>query len=564
MARITVNEYDLLNQYVLISGSAVGDIYRLEVIMATQNNAVSLLKLKSTQFGFKKAVSIKLHMTCSTISNPASSKLYAGILANDFNENVSGLTCPAWRNSVEIGTAPNVINTEGVYDLTSNFSLRDITENGIALRIARDATVNFFTSRNITGQPYFEIEYADAPDIPSDLSPAFGANVEITGSNGRFSWKHNPSTVSNLPQKGYVLQMSGNGVDWTTVSATTSNQYADVSTASIPSGDFYWRVQAIDTDDVPSDYSAQQYAYRGTIPAAPTITTSVFTSSKPRIEWTTAYTQAGFRIQILQGSTPLIDATVEGSEKLYDVPIALANSVQYTVRLTVKDTAAHYSVWAEASISTSYAVPSVPTFILSKKKDSVTLTITNPAGGAAVVQNDIYRLENGEYIRIGSTDGTTYDDWSAGNGELKYKVAAVGASGESMSAAGTVNFSLTTVFLTAVDDTEHPFEVEYNLMDRADSEHDVTLMEYAGRSKPVAEFGEIIQRSIAVAFDSGDPDEYERLYTVLARKVPILYRSPRAKLYGVCTNPSDKPQDYTGIAYNLSFVINEIEYSEVV
>jgi hypothetical protein len=457
------------------------------------------------------------------------------------------------------------------YDITNDIDLNSLKSGTIGVGgIAAGGEANDYLlyllsnfAPNLDDRPFIDIICADAPDLPTDLSPSAGANVEITGGNGHFAWKHNPSTISGLPQKSYNIQFSADGVTWTTVSATTSNQYADVATASIPSGNFYWRVQVIDTDDVPSDYSAAQYAYRGTMPAAPSIITSVFDSSKPRIEWSTAYTQAGYRVQILLGEVSVIDATVETADAFYDVPVALADDTQYTVRVTVKDESAHYSAWAEDSISTDYAVPEVPTFILTKKKDSVELNITNPTG-EAVIRNDIYRLEGTEHIRIGSTTGTTYTDWSVGTGIQTYKVAAVGASGEAMSTAAEVDFAVVGTYLTAVDDTEHPFKVKYNVLDKNSAEHNMTLVEYAGREKPVAEFGEVIQRSVYVSFDSDDAGEYARLHDILSSQSVVLFRNAREKIYGVCTNLTDQPQNYQKTAYNLSFVVNEIEHSEVV
>lgn len=457
------------------------------------------------------------------------------------------------------------------YDITNDIDLNSLKSGTIGVGgIAAGGEANDYSlyllpnsTPNLDDRPFIDIIFADAPDLPTDLSPSAGANVEITGGNGHFAWKHNPSTISGLPQKSYNIQFSADGVTWTTVSATTSNQYADVATASIPSGDFYWRVQVIDTDDVPSDYSAAQYAYRGTMPAAPTIITSVFAASKPRLEWSTAYDQVGYRVQILLGSTSVIDATVESEDQFYDVPVALANDTQYTVRVTVKDMSAHYSAWAEDAISTDYAVPEVPAFILTKKKDSIEITIANPSG-EPVIRNDVYRLENEEYIRIGSTEGTFYTDWSAGAGIQSYKVVAVGASGETESEVAEVDFDMTGTYLTAIDDTEHPFRVKYNVIDQNSAEHNVTLVEYAGREKPVAEFGDVIQRSVYVTFDSNDAGEYERLNKMLKRQCVLLFRNAREKLYGIATNLTEQPQDYHKTAYNLSFVISEIEHSEVV
>lgn len=419
-------------------------------------------------------------------------------------------------------------------------------------------------NKELSERNYLKIVVADYPQIPTVKSPILGETVAPSGGVVRFSWAHNPSPQSNLPQKGYNLQISGDGLTWETITATSTNQYADVPIAKIPSGNFYWRVQTIDTDDAPSDYSDQAYAYYGTAPTAPSIVTSVFTAAKPRLIWTTTFAQSAYKVQILKGATYIVDITAESSDQFYDIPVALENGEQYTVRVSARDEAAHYSAWAEDAITASYIVPTTPSFILSKKKDSVEITISHNEAG--ILRYDIYRAAPGDtdFIRIGSTSTKKYVDWSVMDGENRYKVIAVNASGESEGAQQSTTFELTTGWLTPVDDPSHAFEVRYNVQDRYHTDYDVSMMEYSGREKPVAEFGQIAQRSISVSFATNDKDAYKALEQVIQQRKTVLYRNARMKMYGVCISPSDQPADYYGMIYNLSFVINEVEHSEVV
>ena len=421
-----------------------------------------------------------------------------------------------------------------------------------------------FTNYELSNRSCIETIIADPPQIPTTKSPILGETVVPSGGVVRFSWAHNPSPQSNLPQKGYNLQISGDGLTWETITATSTNQYADVPIAKIPSGNFYWRVQTIDTDDAPSDYSDQAYAYYGTAPTAPSIVTSVFTSAKPRLIWTTTFAQSAYKVQILKGATYIVDITAESSDQFYDIPVALENGQQYTVRVSARDEAAHYSAWAEDAITANYTIPTMPSFVLSKKKDSIDIVISHNQTG--ILRYDIYRAAPGDtdFIRIGSTSTKKYVDWSVMDGENRYKVIAVNASGESEGAQQSTTFELTTGWLTPVDDPAHPFEVRYNVQDRYYTDYDVSMMEYAGREKPVAEFGQIAQRSISVSFATNDKDAYKALERVIQLRKTVLYRNARMKMYGVCISPSDQPADYYGMIYNLSFIINEVEHSEVV
>lgn len=421
-----------------------------------------------------------------------------------------------------------------------------------------------FTDYELSNRSCIETVIADYPQIPTTKNPILGETVAPSGGVVRFSWAHNPSPQSNLPQKGYNLQISGDGLTWETITATSTNQYADVPIAKIPSGNFYWRVQTIDTDDAPSDYSDQAYAYYGTAPTAPSIVTSVFTSAKPRLIWTTTFTQSAYKVQILKGATYIVDITAESSDQFYDIPVALENGQQYTVRVSARDEAAHYSAWAEDAITANYIIPTTPSFVLSKKKDSIDIVISHNQTG--ILRYDIYRFAPGDtdFIRIGSTTTKKYKDWSVMDGEVRYKVIAVSDSGESKGAQQQTVFELTTGWLTPVDDPTHPFEVRYNVQDRYHTDYDVSIMEYAGREKPVAEFGQIAQRSISVSFATNDKDAYKALERVIRQRKTVLYRNARMKMYGVCISPSDQPADYYGMIYNLSFIINEVEHSEVV
>lgn len=421
-----------------------------------------------------------------------------------------------------------------------------------------------YTDYELLNRSYIETVIADCPQIPTVKSPVLGETVAPSGGVVRFNWAHNPSPQSNLPQKGYNLQISGDGLTWETITATSTSQYADVPIAKIPSGNFYWRVQTIDTDDAPSDYSDQAYAYYGTAPTAPSIVTSVFTAAKPRLIWTTTFTQSAYKVQILKGATYIVDITAESSDQFYDIPVALENGEQYTVRVSARDEAAHYSAWAEDAITANYIIPTTPTFLLSKKKDSIEIIISHNQTG--ILRYDIYRFAPGDtdFIRIGSTTTKKYKDWSVMAGNVRYKVIAVSDSGESKAAQQQTVFELTTGWLTPVDDPSHPFEVRYNVQDRYHTDYDVSMMEYAGREKPVAEFGQIAQRSISVSFATNDKDAYKALERVIRQRKTILYRNARMKMYGVCISPSDQPADYYGMIYNLSFIINEVEYSEVV
>lgn len=514
----------------------------------------------------KKAISLKFKLSLKKPAPEQQFRIYFYEILSEWDEmTITYNNRPKRRALARLDVT---IDTTAIITLeVSEFVTLETLRRGIGIYAESDEATKYLyfgSPRDNDNTPTIELVAVDYPKLPIAKSPILGETVAPSGGVVRFSWKHNPSEQSNLPQKGYNLQISGDGLTWETITATSTNQYADVPIAKIPSGNFYWRVQTIDTDDAPSDYSDQAYAYYGTAPTAPSIVTSVFTSAKPRLIWTTTFAQSAYKVQILKGATYIVDITAESSDQFYDIPVALENGQQYTVRVSARDEAAHYSAWAEDAITASYIVPTTPSFILSKKKDSVEITISHNEAG--ILRYDIYRAAPGDtdFIRIGSTSTKKYVDWSVMDGENRYKVIAVNASGESEGAQQSTTFELTTGWLTPVDDPAHPFEVRYNVQDRYYTDYDVSMMEYAGREKPVAEFGQIAQRSISVSFATNDKDAYKALERVIQLRKTVLYRNARMKMYGVCISPSDQPADYYGMIYNLSFIINEVEHSEVV
>ncbi len=115
-----------------------------------------------------------------------------------------------------------------------------------------------YSHRNATNQPYVVITYGDVPpEPPTSLYPngAIISNRDVI----RFSWVHN--SAAGVTQKGYVLQYSlDNGVTWTTVSQTTTNQYYDMTANTLPtSGTVTWRVRTTDANDETSEFTTANF-----------------------------------------------------------------------------------------------------------------------------------------------------------------------------------------------------------------------------------------------------------------------------------------------------------------
>jgi hypothetical protein len=574
MARTTVNVYDMEDTYLQSGAYSAVNYGRSESLMLGYASSYKCKILLRPLFLQDAPPDKKLiHISCK-LYNPSSS--------NPFNSNIAVLkVLEKWSEYVAAYvTCPKVSYQAKALDTAGTFpagwleipldvfldDLESLRSYGVAL-IDIDRTVDgtlVFPSSEVVGEnaPHFVLTYADAPELPTQAYPLNGEVVNNSGEgNSRFTWDYHPSPVSLYAQKSYTLQISTDGLTWTDYTETTANAYADIAATSIPSGYFYWRVQTIDTDDVPSDFSDTQLCYGGSAPAAPNITTSVLDKAKPRLEWITSFTQTAYQVKVISGSDTIIDTAAATADQYLDFPVSVASGSAYTVQVRAKNTDGIYSEWASASISASYTAPAKPTFVTVKKNNSIEITVTN---SDTVTRNDVYRSDNEEWVCIGSTDEDgIYLDWSVPTGSVTYKVVAVSDTGETESDEASDSFALTSGFLTCVDIPTLEVPVQYNTSWSRGGEYGAELMQFAGRVKPVAEFDEHASRNISLSFETDDADLFSTLEEAMTAKCTMLYRDARIKLYGVCSNITCSNDEYNAV-YGISFVLSEIEHDEAV
>ena len=571
MARTTVYEYDIADTYTSRVNPAVNYGSYSEVFIYTVGGVVSeialfkLINKVNIPFG-KKVIAISLEITGSDSAASSNIRVHRCISAWDEMQ-VTWRTNPKLTYLGEgLASATSfVVGTTYTIQLTGLIDIDSLYGYGIALTMLANSDPEFYSTESGSATPpRVVLTFADAPLLPDNLSPANGDAIDKTVTPTRFSWDYHASPVSLYAQKSYLLQISTDALTWTDYAATTANEYADITSSLIPDGYFYWRVQTIDTDDVPSDWSEIQICHAGSIPVAPSIVESVFTSSRPRLTWTTVFDQSAYQVQILYDTEVICDSEVATTDQYFDCPVALDNDTEYTVRVRAKNDIAVWSAWAEDSISTNYGMPTVPTFVAVKKNYGIELTITNPVGDDTVVRNDVYREDGDAWVLIGSTITGVYDDWSAAVGINTYKVIAVGESSDAESAEGTATLDLSGGVLTCVDDPTLSLNVKFNITYRKGGEYGAVLREFAGRELPVAEYGEQIQRTLSINMQTRDYGDCELLDVILSQKSTLLYRDANTKIYGMGSNPDASKSDYERRLYNISFVLSEIEHSEAV
>lgn len=180
--------------------------------------------------------------------------------------------------------------------------------------------------------------------------------------------------------------------------------------------------------------------------------------------------------------------------------------------------------------------------------NTITLNKVNLASTPAVSSNDLYRRVSGTAswirIKVGMAEDGTYDDYNVASGTTyEYKVRANGDNDTyADSATGTESVILIGIWLHDVTDPAGTIEhfVDDGRGRSAEWQADVALMQFAGRAKPVAEFGESDQHRVtAILMCRRTGTDYADLRALVRTKATVCYRDRSRLVLGVVSKLSE-------------------------
>lgn len=525
----------------------------------------------------KKVTAAQLYVYVATISGSGTKNLYA-MGADDFSETSDSIIISPF------GLTNIVLGAQGQYyaiDITA------IAQQGyssgacyMALGAAADLdtvvagdipayTIN--SRENSANKPYVKITYEDLPpNPPTNLAPA--SETKLNAQVIRFSWNHNP-TQSGDTQSKFDLQWSSNGGStWNTVSQNTSNQYYDMPVNTLPAGDIVWRVRTYSAAGLASEYSAQAAFVSAGKPNAPVVTKPISPSnvSRPVIEWASSG-QVAFEAQVLLG-TNAVWGSGESTSTALSIQVAadLQDDTSYTARVRIKNQYNIWSDWATRAFTVNFDSPNVPVMDITRDygRGSIRIGINNPSpdGTGGFRYNEVFRRElEGEWIRIASgiaRDGI-YEDCAQVSGKVyEYKARAIGTYGFSDSVAKITDIKLRCSQLSSISDTSLYVDLKYNAKRKISLVKEATSQKFAGRPKPVTDFGEHEDMIVALSATIKDKEEYEKLMKLVGSGQTLLYRDHKGrKIY--CTTGTldiDEGKKY----WDVSFSITEESHIEEV
>lgn len=495
---------------------------------------------------------------------------------SDWQENtITYNNRPSYKSS-DTFNGENIGKDKYIDIVVPSVRLEILLENslyGILFSNDRDSNatdyLEFESTRATSNKPYLEVTYEDIyPQPPTNLSPI--SEIKMQDNAIRFSWLFNTEAQEDSQSK-FDLQWSSNGGQtWNTITQTTSNQYYDMPANTLPVGSIIWRVRTYNLDGLVSEYSDQAAIIAAGKPDAPVLTSpsDIENTSRPTISWT-GVGQVMYQAQVLQGANIIWNSgEVASTAEQVQVGADLADNTSYTAKVRIKNQYDLWSDWASKAFTVDFELPNKPAFEIVKDlvRASVRLTITNPTpdGAGGFAHNDIYRRKiDGTWIRIATgieRDGIYEDCAMASSQPYEYMIRTIGTFGYMDSDVKYADIRVKNSQLASISDKDIYVPLIYNPQRNISLGMGRTLMQFAGRKKPVAEFSEHIDLGMVLSFVMKDIEDIDTLMALVESAETLLYRDNRGrKIY--CTIGSldiDEERKY----WTVSFSIAEVSHQE--
>ena len=424
------------------------------------------------------------------------------------------------------------------------------------------------SSTRATNKPYIELVYEDiAPSPPILISPK--SETKRNSEAIRFEWQY--QSEANDTQTKFDLQWSSNnGATWNTITQVTPNQYYDMPANTLPVGSILWRVKTYSTDGLVSEYSDQAAFTAAGKPDTPVLTKPNATenTSRPLIAWT-ATGQVMYQAQVLQGSNVVWDSgEVASTSGEVQAGTNLSDNTSYTAKVRIKNQYDLWSDWASKAFTVDFELPNKPTFDIVKDlvRASIRLTVTNPTpdGTGGFSYNEVYRRKvNGSWVKIASNiarNGTYEDCAMASSQPYEFMIRTIGTYGYMDSDIKYADIRVRNSQLASISDKGVYVPLIYDPKRNISLNIDRALMKFAGREKPVSEFGESKDFGIAMSFVIKDIEDLDILMALVESGETLLYRDNRGrKIYCTIGGLSiDEERKY----WTVSFAIAEVSHQE--
>jgi hypothetical protein len=250
-----------------------------------------------------------------------------------------------------------------------------------------------------------------APNAPTLTAPISSVTVDYANIQ-RFSWIFSdPDVGDSQSQFDLQYRIIGAG-SWTTVSATTPNNFYDLPAATLTANNYEWQVRTYDSIGVVGPWSASSFFTAATAPSTLSITapaSGATVSAAPTLIWSTP-SQTSYQIQRVRDIAGTPDLTTIYSDTgeiiasaVRSVALAMDTNNRYEwIRIRIKS-AGLWSSWVSIRVLVSYTQPSPGTITAAGDDSTGSLLITTTA--AAVGGGEPTPIFVDIYVRVAGTTG---------------------------------------------------------------------------------------------------------------------------------------------------------------
>ena len=387
---------------------------------------------------------------------------------------------------------------------------------------------------------YTELGATISPGIISLYTQEPGATVEAIEPNGTviestspilFRWSHIVET--GTPQTKAELQWSADKSTWTALATITGSAQSWTAPANtFTAGTRYWRVRTYNSDNVASSWSDAATFICVGAPAAPVVVIQEL-SPRPKISWQVEGQQA-YQVELVG---VYADGTRFGTDKQWQSPLYLTDG-DYTVRVRVQNEYGFWSAWGAA-----------PLQIINTPGSAITLTaeagreVTLAWAASGFDYYIVYR----DGTAVARTTEPLYTDRTS-IGQVKYQVRGCYATSANYSLSDAVTVTVSTPSVCLYDlDAEQWVDLRYDASAHRSTAYslarDIQYMQLSGRTYPVAERSEFVQRSLRVACVCFTAADRARMLSILGHLVCV--KTPEGNMVtGYVANLSETSDDF--------------------
>lgn len=366
----------------------------------------------------------------------------------------------------------------------------------------------------------------------------------------RVSWLY--SHPYGRQQAKFELEISPDGVSWSLfASKETSNCYFDIPEKTFLAGTAWYRVRAYSQSGTVSDWAVASVTVRSK-PAPPSVMAIDGSTDRPVVNWESKGQEA-YELTVTDTAGKAVYKHYAASpERSHKITVRLDNA-QYIVNLKIRDKYNFESPVTKRQFTVSATKPQKPT--ISGLTYTTYNAISFPLLSRAVLLRDGIAIAD-----ISNSD--TYDDYTAPP-SCEYCVRALSDTAFCDSEPILLDSPRRKATIVLADN----YDVRVCLIYRANAHPErsstigaeCTLLQFAGRKSPVAEYGEHITRTKTLSYSLRKREDLETLISIVGHTV--IWNDKNEHMAASMSGLSYS--EHSGY-YDISFSLSEVDYSEAI